>query len=174
MLTLTIKESYFLLDGELYQQVDGVAKGSPLGPTLANIFLWHYEDIWLPNYSSECKPSYHKRYVNDILVLFESEIQVEPCKGFMNTCHHKIKFTFEKIQSNSFSFLDDKVIREDKVFTTSVYRKTSFSGIYTNFYSYMPLSYEFSLVPTIIFQFLPYLLSCLNSINKFVKLKTLL
>ena len=48
-LTLATKESFFLFDEELYQQVDGVAVGSPLGPTLAHIFLCHYEDIWLRN-----------------------------------------------------------------------------------------------------------------------------
>ena len=50
-----------------------------------------------------------------------------------------------------FQFLGVKVIREDNVFTTSVYRKPSFSGVYTHFDSYMPLSYKFSLVSTIIF-----------------------
>ena len=65
-LTLVTKESNFLFDRELYRQVDGVAMGSPLGPTLANIFLCHYEDIWLPNYSLECKSSYYKGYVDDI------------------------------------------------------------------------------------------------------------
>ena len=152
LLTLATKESYFLFDGELYQQVDGVAMGSPLGPTLANIFLCHYEDIWLRNCSLECKPSYYKRYVDDIFVLFESETQVESFKNFMNTCHPKMKFTFEKEQNNCFNFLDVKVIREDNVFTTSVYRKPSFSGVYTHFDSYMPLSYKFSLVSTIIFR----------------------
>ena len=57
LLTLATKESYSLFDSELYQQVDSVAMGSPLGPTLANIFLCHYEDIWLHNCSLECKPS---------------------------------------------------------------------------------------------------------------------
>ena len=70
MLTLATKESYFLFDEELYQQVHGVAMGSPLGPTLANIFLCHYEDIWLRNCSLECKPSYYKRYVDNIFVFF--------------------------------------------------------------------------------------------------------
>ena len=50
-----------------------------------------------------------------------------------------------------FQFLDVKVIREDNVFTTSVYRKPYFSGVYTHFDSYMPWSYKFSLVSTIIF-----------------------
>ena len=66
LLTLTTKQSYFLFDGELYQQLDGVAMGSSLGPTLANIFLCHYEDIWLRDCSLQCKPSYCKRYVDDI------------------------------------------------------------------------------------------------------------
>ena len=88
LLTLATKESYFLFDGELYQQVDSVAMGSPLGPTLANIFIIHYGDIWLQNCSLECKPSYYKRYVDDIFV-FESETQVELFKNFMNTCHPK-------------------------------------------------------------------------------------
>ena len=96
MLTLVNKESYFLFDRELYQQVDGVPLGSPLGPTLSNIFLCHYEDIWLRNCSLKCKPSYYKRYVDKIFVLFESETQVESFKNSMNTCHPKIKFAFEK------------------------------------------------------------------------------
>ena len=152
MLTLATKESYFLFDRELYQQVDGVAIGFPLGLTLADIFLCHYEDIWLSNCSLECKPSYYKRYVEDIFVLFDSETQVDSFKHFMNTCHPKMKFTSEKEQNNCFNFLDVKVIRVDNVFTTSVYRKPSFSGVDTHFDSYMPFNYKFSLVSTIIFR----------------------
>ena len=37
--TLATKESYFLFEGELYQQVDSVTMGSPLVPTLGNIFF---------------------------------------------------------------------------------------------------------------------------------------
>ena len=77
MLTLATKESYFHFHGEFYQQVDGIAVGSPVGPTLANIFLCHYEVIWLRNCLLECKPSNYEGYVDDIFVLFESETQVE-------------------------------------------------------------------------------------------------
>ena len=69
----------------------------------------------------------------------------------MNTCHPKMKFTFEKERKGCFNFLDVKVVREGNVFTTSVYRKLAFSGVYTHFDSYMPLNYNFSLVSTIIF-----------------------
>ena len=120
LLTLATKESYFLFDEELYQQVDGVAMGSPLGPTLANIFLCHYEDIWLHNCSLECKPSCYKRYEDDIFVLFESETQVESFKNFMNTCHPKMKSTFEKEQNNCFNFkLSEKTMSLTPQFTVT-------------------------------------------------------
>ena len=102
------------------------------------VLLWdllkvQHEDIWLRNCSLECKPSYNKRYVDNIFVLFELETQSESFKNFKNTCHPKMKFTFEKEQDKCFSFLDVKVIRENNVFTTSVYRKPLFSSFYYYF-----------------------------------------
>ena len=45
--------------------------GSPLGPMLANAFLWHYEKLWLDNSSPEFRPVVFRRYVDDIVVLFK-------------------------------------------------------------------------------------------------------
>ena len=36
------KESYFIFNNILYKQIDGVAMGSPLGPSLANACLDHH------------------------------------------------------------------------------------------------------------------------------------
>ena len=33
-----------LFNGALYEQTDGVAMGSPLGPLLANVFMSHIEE----------------------------------------------------------------------------------------------------------------------------------
>ena len=45
--TLATKELFFSFNNKFYIQVDNVAMGSPLGPTLANIFLSHHEENWL-------------------------------------------------------------------------------------------------------------------------------
>ena len=58
LLSLATKESYFIFNGQLYKQVDGVAMGSPLGPTLANAFLVHFEKNCLQNYPSDFKSHY--------------------------------------------------------------------------------------------------------------------
>ena len=39
--------THFLVNGNYYDQIDGVAMGSPLGPVLANLFTGYHEKIWL-------------------------------------------------------------------------------------------------------------------------------
>ena len=46
----------------------------------------------------------------------------------MNTRHKNLKFTFDFEQNNSFSFLDVKITRGSNGFSTSVFRKATFSG----------------------------------------------
>ena len=72
LLRAALSNNYFLFEDIVYQQVDGVAMGSTLGPSLANAFLAHYEQIWLNDCPDDFKPVYYKRYVNDIFVLFRS------------------------------------------------------------------------------------------------------
>ena len=67
LLFLATKESYFIFNWKLYKQVDGIAMGSPLGPTLANAFLVHFEKNCLQNCPSDSKLYYYRRYVGDIL-----------------------------------------------------------------------------------------------------------
>ena len=69
MLSLTLKQSIILFDNKYYNQIYGVAMGSPLGPTLANIFLCYHESNWQKDCSKDFKPVYYKRYVDDIFVL---------------------------------------------------------------------------------------------------------
>ena len=65
-------KSSFIFDYLLYKQVGGVAMGSPLGPTLANAFLYHYQKEWLDNCSIHFKLMVYKRYVDDIFVFSSS------------------------------------------------------------------------------------------------------
>ena len=62
MLPLTNKENVILFDQMYYSQIDVVAMGFPLGPTLANIFLCYHETTWLKNCPKSFKPLYYKRY----------------------------------------------------------------------------------------------------------------
>ena len=70
----------------------------------------------------------------------------------MNHQHPNIKFTFEVEKNTKFSFLDAKICRENNKFTTSVFRKPTFSGVFTNFDSFIPIPYKHGIVNTLIFR----------------------
>ena len=55
ILLLAVKELFFIFNGRLYKLVDGVAMGSPLGPTLANASLVYFGKNWLQNYPFDFK-----------------------------------------------------------------------------------------------------------------------
>ena len=52
--------------------------------------------------------------------------------------------------NNWLSFLEIKIVRENNKFTTSVYRKTTFSGVFTNFGSFIPNSFKYVLIFTLL------------------------
>ena len=118
--------------------MDGVAMGSPLGPTLANAFLVYNEKNWLEHFPLEYRPFYYRRYVNDIFVLFNSAEHLKRFHSYLNSRHLNISFTIENEKGNRMFFLGINIIREKDKFTTSVYRKPTFSGIYTHFDSLLP------------------------------------
>ena len=145
-------ESFFLFNDNYYKQVDGVAMGSPLGPTLANAFMCYYERKWLEECPSDFKPKYYKRYVDDIFVLFSSSEHVDSFLSYMNSKHPNIHFTKEVENNNSLSFLDVLTTREGSNFITDVYRKPTFSGVFTNFTSFLPIYFKHGLIYSLLFR----------------------
>ena len=114
MLQKNLIISSFIFDNTLYKQIDGVAMGSPLEATLADAFLCHYEKLWLDSCPPEFKPVVYRRYVGVIFVLFKSKDHLLLFTKYMNTRHKNLKFTFVFEQNNSFSFLDVKIIVQNR------------------------------------------------------------
>ena len=63
-----------------------------------------------------------------------------------------MSFTTDNEKRNRLSFFDVNTIREKGKFTTSVYRKATFSGIYTRFYSFLPSSNKIGLLHTLLYR----------------------
>ena len=124
--------------------------GSPLGPTLANMFLCHFEEQWMSDCPIDYKPISYRRYVDDTFLLFSSELHVTKFLNYMNSKQRNIKFTVKREENNSLSFLDIKIFRDYGKFQTSVYRKPTFSGVLTNFERFLPISYKYNLVSTLL------------------------
>ena len=65
-------QTHFIFNSKFYNQIDGVAMGSPLAAVLANIFIGFYESKWLNEYNLN-KPNFYLRYVDDMPAVFDNE-----------------------------------------------------------------------------------------------------
>ena len=63
-----------------------------------------------------------------------------------------MSFSFEQEKNGKLSFLDVEVSREKGKFVTTVYRKPTFSGVYTHFESFLPTVYTFGMVYTLVYR----------------------
>ena len=112
--------------------------------------MGHHENIWLQNYSKS-KLSFYRRYVDDTFCLFNSEQDALSFFDFINKQHPNITFSMEKEVNNRLAFLDvlvDNASSSSPI--TSVYHKTSYTGLLTNFFSFSPHSYKVGLVKTLV------------------------
>ena len=109
---------------------------SPLGPTLANVFLAYHEQNWLDSCPLKYRPLYYRRFVDDIFALFKSSDHLKRFQSYLN---------------NKISFLVDvNVIREQGKFVISVCWKPTFSGVYTHFDSFLPDTYTIGMIYTLV------------------------
>ena len=74
--------------------------GSPLAPILSNLFLRHYERVWLNEFVGN-GPIFYKRYVDDIISLFNNE---EEALHFLDYSSVYRKKTFTGVLTNYLSF----------------------------------------------------------------------
>jgi len=150
LLNLSLNDTYFKFNNSIYKQVDGLAMGSPLSPVAANIFLNFFETSLLNQCPLDIKPSFYKRYLDDTFMLFSNEQQARNFFDYINSRHANIKFTFEGELDKRLAFLDINVCRNDNCFITSVYRKPTFSGLGTNYFSNIYKKYKSSSLFTLV------------------------
>ena len=123
LFSFATSQTNFLFNGKIYVQIDGVAMGSPLAPVLANLFLGHYENIWLNNYQGP-SVQFYRRYVDDTFCLFNDERHALLFFNFLNSQHLNIKFTMEKETNKMLAFLDVCINNKDPCnLLMSVHRK---------------------------------------------------
>ena len=95
---------------------------------------------------------YYRRYVDDVFVLFNSPEHLKRFHSYLNSYHLNISFTTENEKDNRMSLLDVNIIRGKGKFTTSVYRKSTFSKICTHFDSFVPSSNKIGLLHTLLYR----------------------
>ncbi len=86
----------FSFDNDFYRQIKGIAMGAICGPAIANIVVYKLERKWLPIH----RPILYKRFIDDIFILSEQEIDEENFQSFFKDLKLNI------IKNSHVQFLD--------------------------------------------------------------------
>ena len=81
-----MSQTHFYFHGKIFDQVDGVAMGSPLGTDLSNLFMGYNEQKWLESDHGRLI-KFYSRYNDDTFCLFQNEHQALTCLDFLNSEH---------------------------------------------------------------------------------------
>ena len=82
--------------------------------------------------------------------MFDNKDKANEFLSFLNSRHDSIKFTIEFEEDNKIPILDIFPKRcPDNTFTTSVYRKKTFTGLYNKWDSFIPRKNKINLIRTL-------------------------
>ena len=105
----------FSFGNNYYKQINGVAMGTKMGPSYANLFVGFIEKKFFSNYHGP-KPDLYKRHIDDCVgATSSSREELNLFINSVNSFHPALNYTWE-ISENSLAFLDIKLLS-----TTTVY-----------------------------------------------------
>ena len=143
LLNLAVKNQLFQLDGQLYERVDGVGMGSPLGPLMANVFMCSIEkDLE----EAGKMPSFYHRFVDDTITTQRDLTSADAFLSTLNSCHPSISFTMEVEVDGKLPFLGMEAVSNGRHLETKVYVKPTNKGLLLHYDSHVDERYKRSLI----------------------------
>jgi hypothetical protein len=94
LLNIILKKNYFSFHDQIYQPDKGVAMGSPVSGTMAEVFLQHLEETIIKPFLSTKILSFYTRYVDDILLIYDSTCtDLDNILQYIDTIHRDIQLS---------------------------------------------------------------------------------
>jgi hypothetical protein len=118
------KQNYFTHNQDIITQHDGLAMGAPSSGLIAEFFLQHIEDVHLAHLSHKHRIINYFRYVDDILLIFDSNhTDIQTILTDFNALHPNLQFTAEVEKDSVINHLDISIHKTPNNLKTSIYRK---------------------------------------------------
>ena len=135
----TCSKTAFMLDGIIYEQIDGVSMGASLGPVLANIIMTEMERCVVDRLIESGKIKFYTRYVDDTLLLVKPE-DIDDVLHQFNNFHRNLEFTVDKFEDCTPHFLDLEIHPDG----LSIYRKETHTAQFMHFDSFVKWNHKVS------------------------------
>ena len=167
LLNYVLKNNSFSFNGQIYTQQMGVAMGTPIAPTLANLFMADLEQEFLS--TQTVKPFLYKRYIDDILMIWLHPIhEFHTFFNSLNQFHPTIKFEYT-ISETEVQYLDLTIFfdKDTRRLATKTHIKATNTFQYVHYNSHHPHATKRAIIKG---EILRYKRQCSKTVD-FLKLK---
>ena len=120
--------------------------GIPLGPTLANIFVGYLES----KIAEDDLPLLYCRFVDDTFSIFRNNKNAFDFFSLLNQLHKNLKFTMKSKIEGRIPFMDVDIKKAGNELSRIVYRKPTFTGLYTRWESFCPKVQKINLIKCLV------------------------
>ena len=119
-----MKQNYFQYNEGFLQHDKGIAMGSPISNTRAEIYLQHTEETYVKQWLESKEIAYYKRYVNDILIMYDqNKTNEQTILEEINKTDQNLQFKMSAAENNAINYLDITIHRNNNNIDISIYRK---------------------------------------------------
>jgi hypothetical protein len=129
-----LTKGYITFKGEIYQQTNGAAMGSPFIPPFANIYMYQLEKNTVYKYKELGLLLLYKRFIDDVFIITKDS-NISELQNELNSLHPAIKLTWTNAAKYC-NFLDLIVSVKNGKLYTNVYQKQLNTYAYLPFHSY--------------------------------------
>jgi hypothetical protein len=138
-------QNYFQFDNKFFQPNKGIAMGSPISDTEAEILLQYYKDSLVKNNLENTNIKFYNRYVDDILIIYdEQKTTADTILSYMNTTHNHLKFKHTDEENQTISFLDLLITRNQDHLNINIYQKPTTTDTTIHYYSSHPVEHKYA------------------------------
>jgi len=124
LLEIILGQNCVSFQGQIYQLDKGVAMGSPISGTIAEISLQQLEKSHIKHLMDSNNLVFYTRYVRDILIVNDSTlITPERILQYIDTIHSNIQLNPTQETNSNICFMDLSITRKPSCLEIGIYRK---------------------------------------------------
>ena len=140
---MILDQNYCQHDGKYFKPTKGIAMGSPILGTLAEIYLKFSEELIIKQWMEIGEITYYRRYINDIIILSDQNKNNEDSiTNYMNNIHKYLEFKLTEDENNNINYLDLSIHRNNNNLQLGIYRKPTQTDTTIHFTSNDPLEHK--------------------------------
>ncbi|CAF1470480.1 unnamed protein product [Rotaria magnacalcarata] len=163
-----MQNNYFSYDGQYYHQIRGGAMGSPLTLTMANCYMFFFEQQIIRQTSNS--GGLYFRYIDDIFIAINWPAR-HLFKQIDRWNHFDENIKLSENIGSSADFLDLHIENQDGNLFTTVYQKPSYEPYYLPFNSVHPLHMKKNIIFTMLLRAIRYCSTFQTYLNEREKLR---